>query len=650
VSETDLNFYYNPDWYYFPISELTQKPLKGWQKVSTNDINKIKEWKQRWPKCLMGLDTGKSRLVVIDVDNKNGKVGDNVLADLQLENGVLPKSFTVKTPSGGRHLYFQGQTKNRVGLHAPGIDVRSVGGYVIAPGVVKQGKPYQVEVNQMPVLPPGWLVEMIGRPNERKEESQVPLIELDLPHNVQKAMDWLRQEAPIAEMGSRDATCYKVACRIRDFGVSHEVAQDLMQTIYADKIDWSDDFDTGMMLTKVRSAYNYANDRPGNDTAEAATLRAAEAFGELTGEDLPAGEEFEEALPASSWVHISQFSERKAPDREWIVENWLPAGFSTPTLITGDGGTGKSLLAMQLAISVATGEPWVGLEVSRTMQVAMIMCEDSEDELHRRVEKIKSSKIGAFTDLGRANINFMSRVGKDCVMCREDNGVLKDGPFMLELHQQLKHLGTSEKLLIIDTAADIYAGNESNRTSVTHFIKYKLCGLAKLHNATIIIIAHPPKSGATYSGSTAWNNSVRNRLYLSWQNDKDKNDWRVLSVEKSNYSQAGTTRLLKWSNGILDYIDQATLGVVVDDLVYDEIVRFNREADEQGIDRRLSARRNAKNCIFRQKIHDPKTGRRLTPTEIREAIARLTAENRIGEIYGRRSGNGLVCLKQFEEE
>lgn len=642
---TEIPFHFNPEWYYFPISEKTEKPLKGWQAISSNKPEDIARWKQRWPKSLYGLDCGKSGLTVLDVDNKNGKSGDAVVSRLQLDNEVLPKSFTVSTPSGGRHIYYIGKTKNRVALTAPGLDVRSVGGYVIAPGCVKKGKEYKVLSDVKPSFAPGWLLSAIGQPNTHDAQSQTPLVEYDLPHNVQKAMDYLVHSAPEALEGERDATCYKVACRVRDFGISCDMAKDLITDYYSDKVSLNPEFTVETMMLKVDAAYSYACDRPGNDTQEGAAIRASEAFAAISGEDLPPGQEFEEALPDSSWIPMGAFIGRPAPEREWIIEGWLPAGFSTPTLITGDGGTGKSLLAMQLAIAVACGGSWMSMDVKRQMQVAMVMCEDSEDELHRRVENIQNSSLGAFNDLTTANVNFMSRVGKDCVLCREDNGILKDGPFMLELHQQLKILGAGEKLLVIDTAADIYAGNESNRTSVTHFIKYKLCGLAKLHNATIIIIAHPPKSGSTYSGSTAWNNSVRNRLYLSWQNEKDKNDYRILSVEKSNYAQSGTKQVLKWNRGVLEAVDTSRMSSVIEEILYNEIKAFNENETKEGSDALLSMKKNSKNCITRRIISDPKTGRRLTISEIRDAVSRLVDQGRIVELSSAKR-RGLICLEE----
>ena len=41
------------------------------------------------------------------------------------------------------------------------------------------------------------------------------------------------------------------------------------------------------------------------------------------------------------------------PPRRWLVEDWLPAG--RVTLLAGQGGVGKSRLALQLAAGIASG-------------------------------------------------------------------------------------------------------------------------------------------------------------------------------------------------------------------------------------------------------------------------------------------------------
>ncbi len=108
-------------------------PLDG-VKSATKDLNKINDF--FW--CgtnNIGIATGIiSNLVVLDVDPKNG--GDLSLKKLCDEIGEF-ETYTVRTGSGGLHFYFRypatGEIRNSVKQLGPGLDIRGIGGYVIAP-------------------------------------------------------------------------------------------------------------------------------------------------------------------------------------------------------------------------------------------------------------------------------------------------------------------------------------------------------------------------------------------------------------------------------------------------------------------------------------------------------------------------------------
>jgi RecA-family ATPase len=74
------------------------------------------------------------------------------------------------------------------------------------------------------------------------------------------------------------------------------------------------------------------------------------------------------------------------PPREWIVPDYIP--HKTVTLLSGDGGTGKSLLAMQLAAARALARDWIGLlpEPGCTL---ILSAEDDADEMQRRLDDIR---------------------------------------------------------------------------------------------------------------------------------------------------------------------------------------------------------------------------------------------------------------------
>ena len=84
------------------------------------------------------------------------------------------------------------------------------------------------------------------------------------------------------------------------------------------------------------------------------------------------------------------------PERQWLVRGVLPR--ATPTMLAAFGGTGKSMLMLNLALAVATGELTkgqhdepdliLGGEVSCHGSAVIITAEDDRDEIHRRLHAL----------------------------------------------------------------------------------------------------------------------------------------------------------------------------------------------------------------------------------------------------------------------
>lgn len=145
------------------------------------------------------------------------------------------------------------------------------------------------------------------------------------------------------------------------------------------------------------------------------------------------------------------------PQRRWIVQDWLPIPAVTANY--ADGGVGKTQLAQQLQTSGATGKPWLGLRVEPCKSFGLY-CEDDEDELHRRQDAINRQYGICFGDLG--NMRWASGTAEDNVLIRfERDGEAIMTPRFNDLIQQAKEFGA--RLLIIDTAADTFGGNENDR-------------------------------------------------------------------------------------------------------------------------------------------------------------------------------------------
>ena len=240
---------------------------------------------------------------------------------------------------------------------------------------------------------------------------------------------------------------------------------------------------------------------------------------------------------------------KAVPARQWLVDGLVPQ--KTVTLFSGDGGTGKSLLALQLAVAVSTERAWIGNPVSKG-RVIYISAEDDDDELHRRVDDILRAEGCSYSAL--AGLTLRSLAGEDALLAVDSQLALMKTALFEELDARAAE--DTPALIVIDTLADVYPANENDRAKVRQFVGI-LRGLALKHKCAVMLLAHPSltglNSGTGTSGSTAWNNSVRSRLYLSRISDNGYEadpDARVLTTMKANYGRIGGEINVRWQAGV----------------------------------------------------------------------------------------------------
>jgi RecA-family ATPase len=258
----------------------------------------------------------------------------------------------------------------------------------------------------------------------------------------------------------------------------------------------------------------------------------------------------------AQWFSASDFAGKLVPPRVWHVRDLIPTG--QPTMFSGDGGTGKSLIAMQLAIATVTGTQWLGLDV-REGNALYLSAEDDRNELHRRI-----AAIGDMRSMHR--LTLRSLAGQDALLAapRDRTGVLARTPLFDDLDARM--MAEKPVLLVLDTLADFFGGNENDRAQARQFIGM-LRGLSILHECAVLLLSHPSvagiASGVGTSGSTAWNNSVRSRLYLSRivnnEGFEPNPDARRLTVKKSNYGRIGKEILVHWHNSVFIAEDRPAL-------------------------------------------------------------------------------------------
>jgi RecA-family ATPase len=563
-------------------SEKYKRPLtpRGF-KDATKDPDKIKALWAKHPNALIGVPTGPaSGIDVLDVDCKKGKNGFASIPGWETLSSAI-----VRTPSGGAHLYFlsDGTMKNGTDVNDMiGVDVRGDGGYVIAPG--SAGYTWADGRDDLAKLPPFPEAFRPGsnRPklNQKLEERFQPAGQPgDNPH----AEPWVLAMALEAVPTPKSFTPWNnVAMAIyrategswagfevfdnwskkdpASYGGTDERWEALdgsppnsigAGTIFhmADEADpsWRERADAVDPEWRHRGIV---------ESMQRSIARIAKFFATEKGKNIARRIEAyfgEPSTAAPTQLHaksLADFDGQAVPPRQWIVEGLIPD--RNVTDLSGDGGTGKSILALQAGTAMATNTDWLGFPVVPG-RVLYISCEDEMDEIRRRAEALCRQRDIRLGDLRNLFVVDMT-LADGTELAALEKGRLALTAVFAGLEAKIAEL--RPKLVVLDTRADVFAGNEIDRAQVRLFVK-ALRRLCFQYDLAVLMLSHPSltgmNSGSGQSGSTAWGNSVRSRLYLERPKASDDSvvdpDLRVLSTKKANYGAADTEVALRYVGG-----------------------------------------------------------------------------------------------------
>ncbi len=241
--------------------------------------------------------------------------------------------------------------------------------------------------------------------------------------------------------------------------------------------------------------------------------------------------------------------------RDWLIPGWLQRGQCV--LLTGSGGRGKSLFALQLAAAVASQHPpprggpgkrrAVLPSTSQARHnesirvrfrehkdesgrvsyppepVLFFTWEDDPDEVLRRLSWFPRTETGQEVRTGLDDRLKVVNLAGQGPLFGPDEGIhlaTRANATLLGLEIARLARKLSPALIVLDPLAAAYLGNENDRSAVRLFSSH-WNHLAASLGAAVVIIAHPPKTGGDYSGSTDWHAGFRSLWTLSPQPTRD---------------------------------------------------------------------------------------------------------------------------------
>ena len=242
-------------------------------------------------------------------------------------------------------------------------------------------------------------------------------------------------------------------------------------------------------------------------------------------------------LSPIAWEDIAEV------ERQWLIPNWLPA--NTVTMFTGQGGTGKSWLTLQVACEIASnaasgswGKPTAKIpdppaEYDNTTDnepkhIVFATYEDEPAEIKRRLNALTSSFdwIADQHDTIKKHLHIVDMRGIGSVWGPGAGNHIAITGELLRRGEELRSVceNIEARLLILDPLSGAFGGNENDRTAVYDFVS-SFRGWGDEAKCAMLVIGHLPKTqGVQFSGSTAWEASARAMWLLGTKEPPAENE------------------------------------------------------------------------------------------------------------------------------
>ena len=471
--------YISRGWAVFPVKPGSKIPdTKNGVLDASKDAGQIHRWFATHPERNVAIATGRSGLVVIDLDGQEGEASWRARLGA---HGPVPTTPEALTPSGGRHLLFSddGQpVKPRTDVFGKGsaVDVRSGESYIVVAPSVFDGKRYKWAKGKTggdikaPSLP-AWLRDALE--DEPISFDDATPARADEPELVESAQD---------EYGAR------MAARMASLGMAKDEARQALATMIEKRfaggwegLDPRRPWTTKDIERWIEGAYAKFFDPDGGMTD-------AERIKELLGEAVEAAVTPKvtqgaisptAAKPLVEGFSAADLQGQKFEPIKWVIADLLPEGAS---ILGGKPKVGKSWLVLGLASAVASVEDYAfgEMAVSRG-DVLYLALEDGKRRLQRRLRKI----LGDKTRWPRGLFFFTE-------WPRVDQGGIEAIEKWLDAHP-------SAQLIVIDTlkhieAAELTKGNGGYRADYQSITP--LQHLAQQRGIAILIVTHLRKLGS----------------------------------------------------------------------------------------------------------------------------------------------------------
>lgn len=235
------------------------------------------------------------------------------------------------------------------------------------------------------------------------------------------------------------------------------------------------------------------------------------------------------------------------PERKYLVRDILPA--NVVGLFAAAGGTGKSFGVLQLAVSLATGSPWLGLPVGIRGSTLIVSAEDDRTEIHRRLLAVvehncmgmDEDEKSTARDVIGSNVFIIDRVGNDNRLTAQvDRELIRTG-MAARISATAQAMDDPPVLIVLDPLSRFDGGEPNANDDGTRLIE---CAetIRRETGATILLPHHVNK--ASIRDASAGQEAIRGASglvdgarWVGLMATLQKDDAKKYAVERENASR-----------------------------------------------------------------------------------------------------------------
>ena len=484
---------------------------------ATSNPDIARDWWATDPDAGIGISLAQSGLVALDIDPRNG--GDETLAKIESQHGVLYSDCVAVTQSGGEHRLFRAEENTSYPSSiGSGLDMKHNGYIVVAPSLGELG-PYRWHDNKSPIakvnpVVPSELPKFITDRTRAKTEAYEVVEKSGVPVATAQTFDDLRDALTYISSDEYN-TWVQVGMALKPYG----------ENGYSVWMDWSSKspkFDA----TVSRRKWDVL-DEPHSITFKS-IFRSAIDNGWVSRVGTTP-KSVDEIHPLSLKNDQGSGSHSIKP-LEWIMNDYMSTGIN---VLAGSPGVGKTTLVIPLALSVAHIYP-VDYQLIPSIRRNVIIISEAVQQVQRIIYS-----VATFGNTGAREEDFDSvkviparRLKADIVVQVADE--YKEWTYPNEMADG----GTfhAAPLVVFDTANAVFDAEENDNSEVGRIMAALKTNFSDM---PVIIIAHTAKAlGSGESdmlsprGASAWTGDAQG-VYTMFKDEVTED--RILQTTKVRF-------------------------------------------------------------------------------------------------------------------